>query len=33
MSQITQTAQLDTSNWPSVNALTNPLVEQLLSNA
>ena len=33
MSQITQNAQLDTSNWPSVNALTNPLVEQLLSNA
>jgi methenyltetrahydromethanopterin cyclohydrolase len=33
MSQITQTAQLDTSNWPSVNALTNPLVEQLLSNS
>ena len=33
MSQITQTAQLDTSNWPSVNALTNPVVEQLLSNA
>jgi methenyltetrahydromethanopterin cyclohydrolase len=33
MSESSQTAQLDTSNWPSVNALTNPLVADLLANA
>ncbi|MEQ1601447.1 MAG: methenyltetrahydromethanopterin cyclohydrolase [Methylophilaceae bacterium] len=27
------TAQLDTSNWPSVNSLTNPLVQYLVDNA
>ena len=33
MSESSQTTQLDTSNWPSVNALTNPLVADLLANA
>jgi methenyltetrahydromethanopterin cyclohydrolase len=33
MSESTQVAQLDTSHWPSVNALTNPLVAHLLTNA
>jgi len=33
MSDSTQAAQLDTANWPSVNALTNPLVAHLVANA
>ena len=33
MSESSQTTQLDTSNWPSVNALTNPLVAHLIVNA
>ncbi len=33
MSESSQTTQLDTSNWPSVNALTNPLVAHLIANA
>lgn len=33
MSESSQTAQLETSNWPSVNALTNPLVSHLIANA
>jgi methenyltetrahydromethanopterin cyclohydrolase len=33
MSESSQTAQLDTSYWPSINALTNPLVAHLISNA
>jgi len=33
MSKSTQVAQLDTSHWPSVNALTHPLVAHLLANA
>lgn len=33
MSESTQVAQLDTSHWPSVNALTNPLVAHLVANA
>jgi len=33
MSDSTQAAKLDTSNWPSINALTNPLVAHLVSNA
>jgi methenyltetrahydromethanopterin cyclohydrolase len=33
MSESSQTAQLDTSHWPSVNALTNPLVAHLIANA
>jgi methenyltetrahydromethanopterin cyclohydrolase len=33
MSESSQTTQLDTSNWPSVNALTNPLVVHLIANA
>ncbi len=33
MSESIQVARLDTSNWPSINALTNPLVDSLVSNA
>jgi methenyltetrahydromethanopterin cyclohydrolase len=33
MSESSQTAQLDTSSWPSVNTLTNPLVSHLIANA
>ena len=33
MSESIQVAHLDTSNWPSVNALTNPLVASLVTNA
>ena len=33
MTEFTQVTQLDTSSWPSVNALTNPLVAHLITNA
>ena len=33
MTESTQVTQLDTSSWPSVNALTNPLVAHLITNA
>jgi methenyltetrahydromethanopterin cyclohydrolase len=33
MSESSQTIQLDTTHWPSVNALTNPLVSDLIANA
>ena len=33
MSDSTQSARIDTSHWPSVNALTNPLVAHLVAHA
>ncbi len=33
MSEYTQASRLDTSSWPSVNALANPLVADLVANA
>ena len=33
MSESTQASRLDTSSWPSVNALANPLVADLVANA
>jgi methenyltetrahydromethanopterin cyclohydrolase len=33
MSESSQIAKLDTSHWPSVNTLTNPLVSHLIANA
>lgn len=33
MSDSTQSARIDTSHWPSVNALTNPLVVHLVAHA
>ena len=30
---MSEVSQIDTSLWPSVNSLTNPLVAQLIANA